>query len=86
MANHGFSVHNGNRVQVMDVAAFLLAGQNLTHTDSSTPSFLAYAVVSHDCLHGIRSVVPAAAHLYTFKRHDSHIGFVRLRGLSWPSR
>ena len=45
----------------MDVAAFLLAGQNLTH--SSAPNLLVYVVASHDGLHGIRSVVPAAAHL-----------------------
>lgn len=69
MANHGVSVHNGDRVRVMDVAAFLLAGQNLTH--SSAPNLLVYD------LHGIRSVVPAAAHL---KRYDS--GFVHMRGLA----
>ena len=65
--------------RVMVVAAFLLAGQ-----DSSAPNFLVYVVASHDRLHGIRSVVPATAHLYTFKRYDSCVGFVRMRGLAQP--
>ena len=46
----------------------LLAGQNLTH--SSASNFLVYVVALHDGLHGIRSVVPAAAHLRIFKRKE----------------
>ena len=82
MANHGVSVHNGDKVRVMDVAAFLLAGQNLTH--SNAPNFLVYVVASHDGLHGIRSVVLAPAHLRTLKRYDSLVGFAYMRGLAQP--
>ena len=86
MANHDVSVHSGDRVWVTKICAFLLERQNMTY--SSAPNLLVqsvYVVASHNSLHGIRSVVPTAAHSRTFKRYDLCVGFVCVRGLAWPS-